>query len=97
MEDVDLAMKRGPKLELISYTGHNLPFLRLYEDIEIAIRGVQIKYLIFVVEARDYDLVLGQLFLNFVKFSQKYKPDEIFDTITYLHIYQTAVFHILAF
>ncbi len=27
MEDFNLAMKRGPKLELVSYIGHNRPFL----------------------------------------------------------------------
>lgn len=39
-----------------------------------------------MLEAGDYNLVLGQLFINFLKFSQKYKPDEIFNTIMYLHI-----------
>lgn len=87
IEDINLAIRRGLKLELISYMGHNLPFLRLCEDIEIAIREVKIRYLIFVIEAGDYDLVLNQLFLNSVKFSQKYKLNEIFGTITYLHIH----------
>ena len=40
-----------------------------------------------MVEIEDYDLVLGQLFLNSVKFSQEYKSDGIFGTITHLHTY----------
>ena len=47
-------------------------------------------------EAGDHDLVLGQPFLNSVKFSQEYKPDKIFGTITHLHTHQTVVFRTLA-
>lgn len=71
-------------------------FFSLYKDIKVAIKRLKIRYPIFIVKARDYDLVIGQLFLNFVKFYQKYKSDKIFDTIIHLHIYQTAIFYILA-
>ena len=76
--------------------GHSQPFLGLYEDVEVAIGGLKTRHPIFMVEAGDHDLVLGQLFLNSMKFSQEYKPDGIFSTIIYSHIYQTAIFRILA-
>ncbi len=69
MEDADLVMRRGPTLELVSHTGHSRPFLGLCEDIEIAIGGPKTRHPIFVVETGDHDLVLGQPFLNSVKFS----------------------------
>ena len=96
MEDANLAMRRGPKLELVSHTGHSRPFLGLCEDVEVAIGELKTRHLIFVVEAGDHDLVLGQPFLNSVKFSQEYKSDGIFDTITHRHTHQTAVFWALA-
>lgn len=83
------------KLELIFYTSHNYFFLCLCEDIEIAIKGLKIRHLIFIVEQRDHYLILSQLFLNLVKFSQKYKPDSIFETITHLYTQQSAVFQTL--
>ena len=45
-----------------------------------------------MVETGDHNLVLDQPFLNFVKFSQEYKLDGIFNTITHPHTYQMAVF-----
>ena len=33
MEDVGLVIQRGPKLELVSHTGHIHPFLGLCEDV----------------------------------------------------------------
>ena len=96
MEDANLAMRRGPKLELVSHTGHSRPFLGLCEDVEVAIGGLKTRHPIFVVEAGDHDLVLGQPFLNSVKFSQEYKPDGIFGTITHPHTNQTTVFRTLA-
>ena len=96
MEDAGLAMRRGPKLELVSHTGHSRPFLGLCEDVEIAIGGLKTRHPIFVVEQGDHDLVLGQPFLNSVKFSQEYKPDGIFGTITHPYTHQSAVFRTLA-
>lgn len=96
MEDANLAMRQGSKLELVSYTGHNWSFFSLCEDVGVAIEGLKTRHLIFVVEARHYDVVLGQPFLNSVKFSKEYKPDKIFGTIIYPHTYQTAIFRTLA-
>ena len=96
MKDANLAIRRGPKLELISDTGHSRSFFGLYEDVEIAIEGLKTRHPIFVVEAGDHDLVLGQPFLNSVKFSEEYKPDGIFGTITNPYTHQTAVFRTLA-
>lgn len=96
MKEANLAIRKGPKLELVSHTSHSRLFLGLCEDVKVAIRGLKTRYPIFVVEVKDYKLVLGQPFLNFVKFSQKYKLDEIFGTITHSYTYQIALFHILA-
>ena len=55
MEDANLAMRLGPKLELVSHTGHGRRFLGLCEDVEVAIGGLKTRHLIFVVEAGDRD------------------------------------------
>lgn len=96
MEDANLAMRRDRKLELISHIGHNRTFPSFYEDIETAIGGLKTRYPLFVVQAGDHDLVLGQLFLNSVKICQKYKPNGIFSIITHPHTYQIVVFKTLA-
>lgn len=41
-------------------------------------------------------LILGQLFLNLIKFSQEYKLDDIFTIITYSQTYESTVFRTLA-
>ncbi len=96
IEDANSAMRRGLKLELVSYTGHSRSFLDLCEDVEVAIGGLKTSYPISVVEAGDHDLELGQPFLNSVKFSQEYKPDGIFGTITHPYTHQIAVPQTLA-
>lgn len=96
MEDTGLAMRQGPKLELVSHTGHSRPFLGLCEDVEVAIGGLKTRHPIFVVEHGDHDLVLGQPFLNMVKFSQEYKPDGVFGTITHPETMESAVFRTLS-
>lgn len=85
MEDANLTMRQGPTLELVLHTGHSRPFLDFYEEVEAAIGRLKTRHPIFVIEAGDHDLVLGQPFLNSVKFSQEYKPDGIFGTITHPH------------
>ncbi len=69
IEDVGLAMRRSPKLELVSHIGHSHPVLGFCKDIEIAIGELKTRHLSFVIEYGDYGLVLGQPFLNSVKFS----------------------------
>ncbi len=83
MEDTGLAIRRSPKLELVSHTGHSRFFLGLCKDVEVRIEGLKTRHPIFVVENGDHDLVLNQPFPNSVKFSQEYKPDGIFGTITH--------------
>lgn len=95
IKNTNLAINKGLKLELVLYMGYNRLFLVIYENIEIAIKEFQIRHIIFVIEIGDYDLVLGQLFLNFMKFNQKYKLDKIYDIITYLHTHQIDIFYIL--
>ncbi|MCJ1347605.1 hypothetical protein MMC31_005833, partial [Peltigera leucophlebia] len=96
MEDAGLAMRKGPKLELVSHTGHSRPFLGLCEDVEVAIGGLKTRHPIFVVEHGDHDLVLGQPFLNTVKFRQEYKPEGVFGTITHPQSLESAVFRTLS-
>ena len=64
MEDTNLAMRQGPKLELVSHIDHSGHFLGLCEDMEVAIGGLKTRHPNFVLEAEDYDLVLGQPFLT---------------------------------
>ena len=92
IKDTNLTMRQGPRLELVSHTGHSRLFHGLYEDVEVAIGELKTSYPIFVIEVGDYDLVLGHLFLNSVKFSQEYKSNRIFGTITHPYIHQTAIF-----
>lgn len=54
---------------MVSHIGHSQFFLRYYEDVEVVIKRLKTRHLIFVVEARDYDFVVSQPLLNFVKFS----------------------------
>ena len=42
MEDASLAMQHGPKLELVSYTGHS-SFFGLCEDVEVSIEGLKTR------------------------------------------------------
>lgn len=88
-------MKKGLKLELISYTSHSQLFLGFSEDIKVVIRGLKTRNAIFTIKAEDHNLVLGQCFLNSVKFNSKNKLNGIFNTITHLHIPQMAILHSL--
>lgn len=96
IKDVNLAIKQRPKLELVSHIGYSHPFFGLCKNMKVAIKRLKTRHPISVVEAGNYDLVLGQLFLNSVKFSQEYKPDKIFNIITHLHILQIFIFCTLA-
>lgn len=58
MQNTRLTMKQGFHLKLVSYTGYSQPFLCLYKDVEIVVGNLKIKYLIFIIEYRDYNLVL---------------------------------------
>ena len=82
-KEANLAMRKVLKLELVSHTGHSWLFPGLCEDIGVVIGGLKTRHPIFVIETGDYELILGQPFLNPVKFSQEYTPDRIFDTITH--------------
>lgn len=86
MKNINLAMKQGFKLELVFHTSYSCFFLCFCENVKVVIGKFKTKHPIFVVEANNHNLILGQTFLNFIKFSQKYKPDKIFGTIIYSHI-----------
>lgn len=94
MKNIGLALWHSLKLELISHTNYSCSFLYLCEDIEFVIWGSKIRYPIFLIEHREHDLVLDQLFLKLDKFSKKYKPGGIFSTITHLQTLLLLVFQI---
>lgn len=96
MENAELAIKEGPKLELVLHTGHNRPFLGLCKDIKVAISGLKIRHPIFMIETRDYNLVLEQLFLNAIKFSQNCKQDGVFSSIIRSQTQKSAIFYTLS-
>ena len=97
IKKINLAMRKKLKLEFVSHTGYSRFFLGLCEDVEIAIEGLKTRHPIFIVKARGHNFSLGQPFLNFMKFSQEYKLDGIFGTITHLNTHQITVFFILTF
>ena len=87
-ENANLSRRQKLKLELISHITHSCSFIvDLYKDMEVAIEGLTIKNTIFVIKTGDYDLVLDQSFLNFVKFNQEYKLYRIFSIIIHSYIY----------
>lgn len=59
IQDINLAIKQGFKLELVSYTSHSRSFFSFYEDVKVVIGEFKIRYQIFIVEAGDHDFILG--------------------------------------
>lgn len=51
------------------------------------IKGLKIRYPIFIMEIKDFNIILKYFFLNLIKFSWKYLLDKIFYIIIYLYIY----------
>lgn len=80
-----LATQCNLKLELVSDTSHSYLFLGFYKDVQIIIEELKIRRPIFIIEQGDHNLILGQLFLNSIKFSQEYKPDDILNIIIHLY------------
>lgn len=74
------------------HTNYSRFFLGLCEDVEVAIGGLKIRHPIFVVEIEDHNLVLGQPFLNAVKFGQDYKSDRVFGAIIYPQTQKLVIF-----
>ncbi len=44
MKDAGLAIRRGPKLEMVSNTGYSRSLLGFCEDVEVAIGGLKTKH-----------------------------------------------------
>lgn len=82
MNTAGLIMRQGPRLELVTHTGHHCPFIGVCEEVSINVGGLIIYTPVFVVEAGDHPLVLGQLFLHQGKFSQEYRNDGVFGHLT---------------
>ncbi len=91
-----LYIRTGPQLKLVSHTGNNCPFFGLCEDVKVAISSLKTRHLVFVMDQADHELVLGQLFLNSIKFNQGHQADGIFRTISKPSGTQSAVFRTLA-
>lgn len=87
IEDTDLVIRKRFKLKFNPYIDHSWHFLRLYKDDEVVIRGLKTRQSIIIDKSRDHNLILDQIFLNFVTFCLEYKLDEIFSTIIHLYIY----------
>ena len=51
IEEINLALKKRPRLKLVSYTGHSRFFLEVCEDIKVAIEGLKIRHPIFVIKS----------------------------------------------
>lgn len=86
IKNISLNMQHGVKLDFISYISHNYLFFCLCKNVEITIKELKTRYLIFIVKQKDYNLILDLLFLNLIKFSQKYKSNNIFSIITHFYI-----------
>ena len=96
IKDAGLAIQRSLKLELVSHPGYSCLFLGFCKDVEVAIGGLKTRHPIFVLEYGDYDLVLGQPFLNTVKFWQEYRSEGVFGTITHPLSLESAVFRMVS-
>lgn len=68
IKDANLAMRQESKLDLVLFTSYNY-LLGFCKNVKIAIKRIKIRYPIFVVKFKDYDFILGQNFLNFIKFN----------------------------
>ena len=64
MEEANLAMRQGPKLELVAHTSRSRSFRGLCEDIKVAIGELKTRHPIFVADAGDHDLTRS-IFLKF--------------------------------
>lgn len=69
IENVGLAMWQGPKLELVSHTNYSYTFLGLYKNVKVVLERLKMRHPIFVIKYGNHNLVLGNFFLNLVKFS----------------------------
>lgn len=75
-------MRKSPRLELVTHTGHHRPFLGVCENVAVNVGGPIIPTPVFIVETGDHPLVLGQPFLYKGKFSQQYLPDGVYGHLT---------------
>ena len=76
-----LAMRPYPNINLISHTGHRKEFLGVCENVEVDIGGVASLNHIFVIDAADHQLVLGQPYLHQMRVGLDYRNNEVECTI----------------
>lgn len=69
IEETNLAIRQSSKIEFVFYTGDSRFFSGLCKNVEIAIKGLKTRHLIFLIKAGNHDFVLSQPFLNSIKFS----------------------------
>ena len=74
-------MRPYPNINLISHTGHRKEFLGVCENVEVDIGGVASLNHIFVIDAADHQLVLGQPYLHQMRVGLDYRNNEAECTI----------------
>jgi hypothetical protein len=95
MNMVGIAMRPGPRLKLISHTGHDMDFDGVCDDVEVNIGGLRTLHHIFVVPHADHQLVLGQPFLMDVSINYDYRNDGVYAIISNPELTQSAIFKAL--
>lgn len=58
-------MQYNFNLKLVLHISNSCSFFGLCEDVKVAIKRLKTRYQIFVIKQKNYNLVLGQLFLIF--------------------------------
>lgn len=82
INEAGLAMRKGPRLDTITHTGHHRPFVGVREDVPINVGDLVIHSPVFVIESGNHPLVLGVPFLNRGKLCQQYGSEGVYGHIT---------------
>lgn len=72
-----LPMRPYPDINLVSHSGDRRPFMGICEDVELSIGGVAGQHHIFVIDAADHQLVLGQPFLLQMRVELTYAGNDV--------------------
>jgi hypothetical protein len=78
MNIVDMTMRPGSRLRLISYTRHDMGRDGVCTDVEVDVGGLCTIHHIFVVAYADHQLVLRQFFLTDVFINYDYRNDGVY-------------------
>jgi hypothetical protein len=54
----------NPNIEIISYSNHRVPFIKIYKNIRLAVKPIKYEICLFIIDVKtSYFLVLGIFFL----------------------------------